>query len=211
MVFPLFIEEMTKAVLETGLTNIPASLHDSLMARLDRIPEEKEIAQIAATIGREFEFSLLAGVTNRSESELVASLEKLVAADLIFRRGSPPDARYTFKHALVQDAASDSLLKSRSRELHGLIASKIEERLGESEGAEPEVLAHHYTKAGQLASAVPLWLKAGKIALSRMALVESISHLSRGLEVVTSLPVNSESDGIKLEIPQPARDNLDGA
>ncbi len=196
---PLFIEEMTKAVLETGLTNIPESLHDSLMARLDRIPEEKEIAQIAASIGREFEFALLAAVADRSEAELAKSLERLAAADLIFRRGTPPHAKYTFKHALVQDAAHNSLLRTRRRELHGNIAQTIEERFGGTDIAEPEVLANHYTQADQPGNAIPLWLAAGKTALGRMALVEAIAHLTRGLEVIEGQPPSRAHDGMKLE------------
>ena len=108
---PLFVEELTKAVLETGETAIPASLHDSLMARLDRIPEVKEIAQIAACIGREFDYALLAAVADKPEPALATALDRLSAAELVFRRGTPPEARYTFKHALVQDAAYQSLLK----------------------------------------------------------------------------------------------------
>ncbi len=107
---PLFVEELTKTVLETGETTVPASLHDSLMARLDRIPEVKEVAQIAACIGREFDFALLAAVADRPEADLRSALDKLSAAELIFRRGTPPVVSYTFKHALVQDAAYQSLL-----------------------------------------------------------------------------------------------------
>ncbi len=134
---PLFVEELTKTVLETGETSIPASLHDSLMARLDRIPEVKEVAQTAACIGREFAYPILAAVTDRPEPDLQSCLDKLADAELVFRRGTPPEARYSFKHALVQDAAYESLLRSRRRQLHARIARSLEEGFPEVVAAEP--------------------------------------------------------------------------
>ena len=177
---PLFVEELTKAVLETGEASIPASLHDSLMARLDRIPDVKALAQIAACIGRDFDFSLLAAVADRREPELVSALNKLAAAELIFRRGIPPAATYSFKHALVQDAAYQSLLRSKRQQLHGRIAKVLEQRFPDTVAAEPELLAHHYTAAGLTAQAIAHWRKAGARAIERSANAEASADLDRG-------------------------------
>jgi class 3 adenylate cyclase/predicted ATPase len=185
---PLFVEELTKAVLETGETSIPASLHDSLMARLDRIPEVKEIAQIAACIGREFDYALLAAIADRPEPGLATTLDRLAVAELIFRRGSPPEARYTFKHALVQDAAYRSLLKSKRQQLHARIAQVLEERLTDADEAEPEVLAQHLTEAGLVARAIPYWRRAGEHAAGRSANAEAVAHLSKALELIATVP-----------------------
>jgi len=187
---PLFVEELTKAVLESGETTIPASLHDSLMARLDRVPEIKEVAQTAACIGREFDYSLLATVTEKPENELRQSLDKLAAAELIFRRGTAPDARYTFKHALVQDAAYQSLLKSRRQILHGRIADALEGRTSGKTGAEPEVLAQHLGLAGRHEQAVHYWQKAGDRAIRQFAYTEAITHLNNGLTLLETLPTS---------------------
>jgi predicted ATPase len=168
------------------------------MARLDRYMPVKEIAQIGAAIGREFSYELISAVAPRTKAELEDGLERLTASGLAFRRGTPPEATYTFKHALVQDAAYDSLLKSRRQELHGKIARVIEERFPNIKITEPEVLAHHHTQAGQLQQAVPLWEEAGQLALKRMALTEAISHLNRGLELVSSLPQSRERDVAEL-------------
>jgi class 3 adenylate cyclase len=184
---PLFVEELTKAVLETGETAIPASLHDSLMARLDRIPEVKEFAQIAACIGREFDYPLLASVVDRSEPDLRSALDKLAAAEPIFRRGAPPDARYTFKHALVRDAAYQSLLKAKRQRLHGAVASAILEHYPEIAESEPEILAHHYAHSGQALHALRYWLEAGRRALARSATAEAIAHLNKGLGLLGEL------------------------
>jgi class 3 adenylate cyclase/predicted ATPase len=185
---PLFVEELTKTVLETNETAVPASLHDSLMARLDRYPEVKEIAQIAACIGREFDYPLLAAVADRPESELRSSLDRLAAAELIFRRGAPPDATYTFKHALVQDAAYHSLLKSKRQQLHAGIAHALEQHLPSAAEAEPEVLAQHLTAAGLAVPAIPYWRRAGELAAGRSANMEAIAHLTKGLELIATLP-----------------------
>jgi predicted ATPase len=184
---PLFVEELTKAVLETGETSIPASLHDSLMARLDRIPEVKEIAQTAACIGREFDYALLAAIADRPQPGLAATLDRLTAAELIFRRGSPPEARYTFKHALVQDAAYRSLLKSRRQQLHARIAHVLEEGLAGAGENGPEVLAQHLTDAGLAGRAIPYWRRAGELAAARSANAEAVAHLSRALEFIGTL------------------------
>jgi class 3 adenylate cyclase/tetratricopeptide (TPR) repeat protein len=178
---PLFVEELTKAVLESGVTGIPASLHDSLMARLDRIPDVKEVAQIAAAIGRGFDYKLLMAIAERPEADLEHCLDKLTAAEIIFCRGKPPEASYTFKHALVRDAAYESVLKSRRQELHGKIAEVLETEFSATAEAQPELLAHHYTEAGLLLAASEKWLIAGERSARRAANREAIAQLRRGL------------------------------
>src|SRR6202044_1441601 len=152
----------------------PATLRDLLMARLDRFIPVKEVAQIGAAIGREFSYELIAAGAPVPAAQLDYSLVRLSESGLAFRRGTPPDAVYTFKHALVQDAAYDSLLKSRRQELHGKIARVIGQRFPNIKVTEPEVLAHHLTEAGLAEVAIPLWRTAGELALKRMALTEAI-------------------------------------
>jgi predicted ATPase len=201
---PLFVEELTKTVLESGLLTdagnhyeltgplpqlaIPATLHDSLMARLDRLASVKEIAQIGAAIGREFPHTLLAAVADRPEAELQAALDQLVASELMFRRGAPPELAYSFKHALVQDPAYQSLLKSRREQLHAHIARVLEEGFPETVTSQPELLAQHYTAAGLHDRAVDYWHRAGQQASERSANLEAIAHLTRGLELARTLP-----------------------
>jgi class 3 adenylate cyclase/predicted ATPase len=189
---PLFVEELTKAVLEAGTAGpeaaVPVSLHDSLMARLDRVPEVKGVAQAAACLGREFAYPLLAAVAPVPEPELRAALDRLAAAELVFARGEPPEASYAFKHALVRDAAHESLLKARRRELHARIAEVLEERFPETAEAEPELLALHCAEAGLREKAVDHWLRAGWQALARSATAEAVAHLTRGLEALGGLP-----------------------
>ncbi len=213
---PLFVEELTKAVLESGMlreagdryeysgtagsVTIPATLRDSLMARLDRVMPVKEIAQIGSALGREFSYELISAVAPMSKPELDDGLERLVASGLVFRRGAVPEAVYTFKHALVQDAAYDSLLKSKRQELHGKIARVLEERFPTARASEPELLAHHYTAAGLSEAAVPLWRRAGELALQHFALKEAIAHLRKGLELVDALPASSGRDLGELEL-----------
>jgi len=196
---PLFVEELTKSILESGeLTEagdryeyagathsvtIPVTLRDSLMARLDRFMPVKQIAQIGAAIGREFSYELISAVSPIPQAKLDNALSQLTDSGLAFRRGTPPEATYTFNHALVQDAAYDSLLKSRRQELHGKIAREIEARFPESKNTEPELLAHHYAAAGLPAQAIPLWLAAGRNAFGRSAIAEAIGHLTTGLEL----------------------------
>jgi class 3 adenylate cyclase len=196
---PLFVEELTKAVLEAGETSIPASLHDSLMARLDRIPEVKEIAQVAACIGREFAYPLLDAVAAKPGSELRAGLDKLAAAEIVFRRGIPPDARYTFKHALVQDAAYHSLLRSKRQQLHARIAEALAQRFPETVEAEPELLARHHTAAGLVEAGAHYWERAGARAAERSAYVEAIHHYGNGLKLLTNLTAGQQRD--RLELP----------
>ncbi|MDH3772294.1 MAG: hypothetical protein OET79_15070, partial [Nitrospirota bacterium] len=148
----------------------------------------KETAQLAACIGREFTYTLLEAVAGKAETELRAGLDKLAATEIVFRRGTPPDARYTFKHALVQDAAYQSILRSKRQQLHARIAETLEERFPETVAAEPELLAHHYTGARQVEAAVGYWQKAGERAIRRSANVEAIEQLKRGLALLETLP-----------------------
>jgi class 3 adenylate cyclase/predicted ATPase len=196
---PLFVEELTKAVLETGEASIPASLHDSLMARLDRVAGVKEVAQAAACIGREFDYALLAAVAGQGETELRAALDKLTLAELVFRRGTPPAARYTFKHALVQDTAYASLLRGRRQQLHARIGEVLERRFPERAAAEPDLLAHHFAEAGRLDRAVVYLTRAGERAVEASANVEAVRYLRRGLELIAGLPEGIERD--RLELP----------
>ena len=204
---PLFVEELTKAVLETGEAAIPASLHDTLMARLDRIPEVKEVAQIAACIGREFDFVLLAAIAGRPEAELADALDRLAAAELVFRRGTPPDAHYVFKHALVRDAAYGSLLKSRRQQFHARLGATLEERFPETVLNEPELLASHLTAAGETVRAVGYWEQAGARAIERSAFVEAIHHFGKGLELVGTLT----DDALRSRLELPLRTGLGDA
>jgi tetratricopeptide (TPR) repeat protein len=213
---PLFVEELTKSILESGNLRdagdcweyagkrstlaIPLTLRDSLMARLDRFTPVKEIAQIGAAIGREFSWELIAAVAPHSRPALDQALAQLVESGLAFQERTPPDAVYAFKHALVQDAAYDSLLRRRRQELHDRIARVIEERWPQIEAAEPELLAHHYTEAKQSEKAILLWQQAGRLALKRRALVEAIAHLDKGLGLVAALPASAERDGSELDL-----------
>jgi class 3 adenylate cyclase len=213
---PLFVEELTKSILESGelteagdryeyrgsagTVTIPTTLRDSLMARLDRFMPVKEIAQIGAAIGREFSHQLIAAVAPMQQVQLDDALAQLCESGLAFRRGTPPDAIYTFKHALVQDAAYDSLLKSRRQELHGRIARVIEQRFPTVKVTEPELLAHHLTAAGLAEAAFPLWQAAGELARKRLALTEAIAHLNRGLELVLTLLQSSQRDASELRL-----------
>jgi len=200
---PLFVEELTKAVLEAGILvedaegyrldgplpplAIPETLQDSLMARLDRLAPVREIAQIGAAIGREFSYSLMRALVGRDESALKHALAQLEQAELVFRRGEAPEAVYSFKHGLVRDAAYESLLKSRRHQLHGQIARTLEERFPEVVATEPEIVAHHFTEAGLFESASNYWLRAGQQAARRSANAEALNHLARGLELLPNI------------------------
>lgn len=214
---PLFVEELTKAVVEGAATDrpdrtgvvsaapapmlaVPATLHASLMARLDRLGlAVKEIAQVGAAIGREFAYERLAAVTDRTDAELEAGLHQLVTAGLMFRRGTPPQAFYTFKHALVQDAAYGTLLRDKRRELHGRIATVLEERFPETAGTQPELLARHFTEANIVERAAEYWLRAGYRAKEAYANREAISHLRRcvGMTEAPSVGVDDRATGIQ--------------
>ena len=170
------------------------------MARLDRLAPVKEVAQIGAVIGREFSHELLAAVAPMSANLLDDALEQLVSSELVFRRGKVPEATYTFKHALVQDAAYQSLLKSRRQILHGRIAVELEESFPEIVAATPELLAHHWTAAGQGEPAVRYWLQAGRLAAARSADLEAVAHLTKGLEALSLLPEGVDRDTAELDL-----------
>jgi class 3 adenylate cyclase/predicted ATPase len=200
---PLFVEELTKTVLEAGILvenhegyrlagplpplAIPATLQDSLMARLDRLAPVREIAQIGAAIGREFSYSLARALVERDESALKHGLAQLEQAELVFRRGEPPDAVYSFKHVLVRDAAYESLLRSRRQQLHGQIARALEQSFADIVASQPEIVAHHFTAAGLVEPAIDYWLKAGQQAARRSANAEALNHLARGLELLPNI------------------------
>ncbi len=214
---PLFVEEMTKAVLEaegegearrTAATvpsptlAVPASLHASLMARLDRLGPAKEVAQIGATIGREFSHTLLAAVVRKPEAELGSALDRLIAAGLLFRQGVPPHATYLFKHALVQDAAYGTLLREPRRALHARIAETLESQFPEIAENQPELVARHCTEAILIEKAAGLWGKAGQRSLQRSALVEAVEQLTRALGQIATLPATPalRREQIKLQV-----------
>src|SRR5262249_37831596 len=157
-------------------------------ARLDRLAAVKEVAQLGATLGREFSYELLQAVSPVEEKALQSALAKLMDAEVLYQRGLPPQARYLFKHALIQDAAYQSLLKSVRQQYHQQIARVLEERFPETTETQPELLAHHYTEAGLIARAIPYWQKAGHRAIERSANIEATRHLIRGLELLKILP-----------------------
>ena len=201
---PLFVEELTKMVLESGLLQereeryaltgplpplaIPATLHDSLMARLDRLATVKGLAQLGATLGREFSYELLHAVSPWDEGTLQRGLQQLVEAEFLYQRGLLPQATYLFKHALIQEAAYQSLLRSTRQQHHQHIAQVLEARFPDLCATQPELLAHHYTEAGLMAQAMPYWQQAGTRAVQRSANVEAIAHVQRGLALLTALP-----------------------
>src|SRR6185312_616964 len=214
---PLFVEEMTRAVLEakseaeaqkttaavpSSALAVPASLYASLLARLDRLGPAKEVAQIAAVIGREFSHALLAAVVRQPEAELQSALHRLVEATLLFQQGIPPYANYLFKHALVQDAAYGTLLREPRRTLHARIARTLEDQFAEVAENQPELLARHCTEAGLIEKAASLWGKAGQQSLERSALVEAAAQLTRALAQIATLPATPalRRDEIKLQV-----------
>jgi class 3 adenylate cyclase/predicted ATPase len=214
---PLFVEEMTKAVLEaenegaarrtvaavpSPALAVPASLHASLMARLDRLGPAKEVAQIGSAIGREFSHALLASVARKSEAELGSALDRLIQAGLLFRQGAPPQASYLFKHSLVRDAAHGTLLREPRRALHARIAESMERQFGQIAESQPQILAHHCTEAGLVEKAAALWGKAGRISLDRSALTEAAAQLTRALEQIATLPATPalRREQIKLQV-----------
>jgi predicted ATPase/class 3 adenylate cyclase len=213
---PLFVEELTKMVLESGLLQereeryeltapllplaIPATLHDSLMARLDRLAAVKALAQLGATLGREFSYALLQAVARWDEDTVQQGLQQLVAAEFLYQWGLPPQATYRFKHALIQDAAYQSLLRSTRQRYHQHIAQVLETRFSETAETQPELVAYHYTEAGLSAQAIPYWQRAGQRALERSAHAEAIAHLTKGLEVLTTLPDSPERAQQELDV-----------
>jgi class 3 adenylate cyclase/predicted ATPase len=214
---PLFVEEITKAVLEaegdgalvkaiarvpSPAAAVPASLHASLMARLDRLGPAKEVAQVGAAIGRKFSYSLLAAVVRKPDAELGSAVERLIVAGLLFQEGALPHANYLFKHALVQDAAYGTLLRDPRRALHARIADTLESQFAETAENQPELLARHCTEAGLADKAVGLWAKAGRRSLERSALIEAVAQLSRALDQIATLPATRERrrERIKLQV-----------
>jgi class 3 adenylate cyclase/tetratricopeptide (TPR) repeat protein len=200
---PLFVEELTKTVLESGvvaetvdrytmigpvaLVAIPTTLHGSLLARLDRLAPTREVAQIASALGRQFSYELISAVVTIPKQQLDEALAQLMRAELVFQRGTPPDAKYTFKHALVQDATYSTLLRSRRLQLHARIAAILEGQFPETVETRPELLAQHCAEAGMVENAVGYWLKAGQRAFARWALAEAISQLRKGLGLLSSM------------------------
>jgi class 3 adenylate cyclase/predicted ATPase len=214
---PLFVEEMTKAVLEaesqsapeqtvaavpSSARAVPASLHASLMARLDRLGVAKEVAQIGAALGREFSHALLTEVVRKPDAELGSALDRLIGSGLLFRQGVPPHATYLFKHALVRDAAYGTLLREPRRALHARIADTLENHFVEIVESQPELLARHYTEAGLIEMAAGLWGKAGQRSLARSALVEAAEQLTNALDQIASLPPTPalRREQIKLQV-----------
>ena len=205
---PLFVEELTKMVLESGLLQereeryeltgplpplaISATLHDSLMARLDRLATVKALAQLGATLGREFAYALLQAVSPWDEETLQRGLQQLVAAEFLYQQGLPPEATYLFKHALIQETAYQSLLRSTQQQYHQRIAQVLEARFPENCETQPGLLAHHYTEAGLTEQAIGYWQRAGQQASDRSANAEAISHLSTGIELLKTLPETPE-------------------
>ena len=202
---PLFVEELTRAVLESGgakLTGseIPVTLHDSLMARLDRLGRAKEVAQTGAVIGSEFSYQLLHAVNPIPEEDLQRALRKLVDAELIYVHGIPPEASYTFKHALIRDAAYDALLKRRRKDLHRLVAHTINENFSVLKDSHPEVLARHWTEAGEIEPAIAEWSKAGKAARSRNAFKEARDNYRQAIGLLVTFPESPERGARELRL-----------
>jgi hypothetical protein len=210
---PLFVEEMTKAVLEAESEGaarqtvsavpspalaVPASLQASLMARLDRLGPAKEMVQIAAALGREFSYELLSAVARSDDAKLLVVLDQLVGAGLLFRHGTPPHATFLFKHALIQDAAYGTLLREARRDLHARIARTLHDNFPQTRDTQPEILAHHYFEAGQSGAAVEWRAKAGHRALRRSAFKEAIQQFKTGLKLLDGLPEGVER--VKREI-----------
>jgi class 3 adenylate cyclase/predicted ATPase len=212
---PLFVEEFTKSVLESGILReqadryvldrtlpplaIPTTLHDSLMARLDRLASVRLVAQIGAAIGREFSYALLRVVSRLSDSELQAALARLVASELVFQRGAPPDAVYSFKHALVQDAAHGSLLRSSRQQLHAQIADALETHFPELMDSQPELLAQHCAEAGLVVKSVAYWARAGRRSAARSAMAEAAAQFQKGLDQLALLPETHQRQQQELE------------
>ena len=212
---PLFVEELTKSILESGLLRdegdryvldgalpplaIPTTLHDSLMSRLDRLASVRLVAQIGAAIGREFPYALLHAVSRLPEDELQTALGRLVASELVFQRGTPPQAVYTFKHALVQDAVHSSLLRNSRQQLHAQIAGALETASSELMENQPELFAQHYAEAGLVEKSVACWAKAGRRSAARSAMAEAAAQFRRGLDQLALMPDAPERQRQELE------------
>jgi len=213
---PLFVEELTKSILESGLLReagdryvldralrgfaIPTTLHTSLLARLDRLASVRPVAQIGAAIGRQFPYALLCTVCRLPEDELQTSLSRLVASELVSQRGTPPDSVYSFKHALVQDTAYSTLLRGPRQALHRRIAEALEQRFPDFVGTRPEIVAYHYGEAAIADKAIAYWHRAGKLSVARSAVREAIAQLRRGLSLLEGLPETRERKQLELDI-----------
>ncbi len=211
---PLFVEELTKTILESGLMRevggsfelsgplpplaIPVTLQDSLMARLDRLSTAREVAQVGAVLGREFSYDLLRAVVATSE-ELQSALETLVHAEILHQRGFPP-RRYIFKHALIQDSAYQSLLNSTRQQQHARVARILKDRFGDVADTQPELIAHHLTAAHLFEEAIPYWRRADEQAAARSGIAEAISHIDRGLQLLSNLPMSIERAKLELDL-----------
>jgi predicted ATPase len=212
---PLFVEELTKSVMQTGLRaedlrnviasapslalSVPATVHAPLMARLDALGPAKDIAQIGSAIGREFSFELLSAVAERPSDELQAGVDKLVDAGLVIQRGTPPRATYHFKHALIQDAAYGTLLRGPRQRLHARIAEVLARQFPETANAVPEVLAQHYPNAGMVDQAIAFWRIAGERAVTRSAIEEAIAHFTNGLNAIAQLAEGHKRQKLELD------------
>jgi len=216
---PLFIEELTKSVIESGIVvetgdkyaaidrvaslAIPTSLHASLLARLDRLAPVREVVQIGAALGRSFSYELISAVAAMPQQQLADALAQLERAELVFRRGTPPDAEYTFKHALVQDAAYSTLLRSRRKQLHGRIVAAIESQFSDLVVNDPERLGQHCMEAGQVEGAIEYWHRAAEASISRSANVEAVRQTHRALEALRTLPESAERNARELRLLVP--------
>jgi len=214
---PLFVEEMTIMMQESGVlertdeavtTNwlkreIPATLQDLVMARLERLEGNRELAQLAATLGREFSHDLLAAVTTLKEHELQAELAKLVNAEILYQKGRPPRRTYIFKHALLEDALYNALVKGKRQSFHRRIAEVMEAQFPQTVETRPELLAHHFTEATLKEKAIGYWLKAGIHARDKSANVEAIGHLTKGLELLRTFDESPERDAQELQFLNP--------
>jgi class 3 adenylate cyclase len=205
---PLFIEELTKAVLENAEKSdntaapleVPATLQASLIARLDRLPAAKQVAQIGSVIGREFTHALLIAVAEMPEAQVVYGIDTLVASGLAFRRGMAPDADYSFKHALVRDAAYSTLLRSQRQELHARIGKRLEEYFPEIANTQPELLAHHFTQAGVVDRAIEWWRRAGLRSVSRSAHSEASAQFEYALDLLGKLPASEQRNAREIDL-----------
>ena len=203
---PLFVEEVTRLLLERGeqggIQAIPPTLQQSLMARLDRLGPAREVAQVASVIGRGFSYGLLRALAGMEDAPLQAGLERLAESDILLVQGVPPESDYRFKHSLIQDAAYEHLLKSRRQVLHRRVAEVLRDNLAASASVEPELLAHHFSQAGLAEAAVEWWAKAGERSLERSALVEATAQLTRALDQIATLPATPalRREQIKLQV-----------
>ena len=203
---PLFVEEVTRLLLERGeqggIQAIPPTLQQSLTARLDRLGPAREAAQIGAVIGRDFSYPLLRAVAGMEDAPLQMALERLAEADILLVQSLPPDSDYRFKHALIQDAAYENLLKSRRQVLHRRVGETLRDKFAGTAAAEPELLAHHFTQAAMTEAAIEWWGKAGQRSLERSALVEAVEQFTRALDQIATLPATPalRREQIKLQV-----------